>query len=169
VADEVAVGVIGKPFGLRGEVYVLPDPDLAHEFPPGTTYALPDARRLVARASRVHGNRRLVAFDGVDDRDAAEALRGTVLAVPRAELDLDEDAMWTADLIGREVADGDGTVVGVVEGFLDGPAHDYLVIGRPDAGEVLVPLVEALVDLRGDVVVVRAIPGLLDDADDADG
>ncbi len=165
MADEVAVGVIGKPFGLRGEVYVLPDPDFGHDFPPGTRYTTGDGRRLVTRASHAHGNRHLVAFAGVEDRDGAEALRGTVLSLPRVDLTVDDDAMWTADLVGREVRDGHGTRIGTVAGFLDGPAHDYLVIGRPDADEVLVPLVAALVDLSGDAVVVQAIPGLLDDAD----
>jgi 16S rRNA processing protein RimM len=163
VADEVAVGIVGKPFGIRGEVYVTPDPDLGHDFAPGTSYPLTDGRRLIARSSHVHGNRRLVAFRGVDDRDAAEALRGAVLMVPRDALVLDDGARWTTDLHGREVRDPSGTVVGVVGGFLDGPAHDYLVVERRGAEAVLVPLVAALVDLSGEAVVVRAIPGLLDD------
>jgi 16S rRNA processing protein RimM len=162
VADEVVVGAVGKPFGVRGEVYVHPDPDLAHDFPPGTVHVLPGGRRLVVAGSRVHGNRRLVTFESVDDREAAESLRGAVLTLPRDAVELDDEAVWASDLVGREVRDPEGGLLGVVEGFLDGPAHDYLVIARPDAGEALVPLVEALVDLGGEAVVVRTIPGLLD-------
>ncbi len=156
------VGVVGKPFGVSGEVYVRPDPDLEHDFPPGTTYRLPDGEQLVVADSRVHGNRQLVRFEGVEDRTAAEALRGAVLTLPREDVELDEEAVWAADLVGRDVLDPDGGLLGTVEGFLDGPAHDYLVVARPDGGEVLVPLVEELVDLDGPAVVVRAIPGLLD-------
>jgi 16S rRNA processing protein RimM len=161
-SDEVVVGVVGKPFGVHGEVYVRPDPDLDHDFAPRTAYSLTGGRRLHVKASRVHGNRRLVTFEGVADRDAAEALRGTVLTVPRSAVALDDDAAWADDLLGREVRDPEGALLGVVEGFLDGPAHDYLVVARPDAGEALVPLVEDLVDLSGDAVVVRVIPGLLE-------
>ena len=160
--EPIVVGVVGKPFGVSGEVYVRPDPDLEHDFAPGTAYELSDGSRLTVDASRVHGNRQLVLFEGVSDRGGAEALRGTQLCLPRDEVGLDEDAIWAADLVGREVQDSAGAVLGVVEGFLDGPAHDYLVVARPDGGEVLVPMVEELVDLDGPAVMVRTIPGLLD-------
>jgi 16S rRNA processing protein RimM len=167
VADDLIVGVIGKPFGIRGEVYVRADPDLDHDFAPGTTYTLADGRRLVAASTHVHGNRRLLAFEGVADRDEAEALRGAILSVPRDAVALDEEARWAADLVGREVRDPEGALLGTVAGFLDGPAHDYLVLARPGGREALVPLHEDLVDLdagaAGDQVVLRPIPGLLDD------
>jgi 16S rRNA processing protein RimM len=164
--DEIVVGVVGKPFGVRGDVYVRPDPDLDHDFPPGTTYRLTDGRVLSVEDSWIHGNRRILRFAEASDRDAAEALRGTVLTVPRSDLELDEGALWVHDLLGREVYDEGEELIGVVEGVRDGHAHDYLVIARTDGGEVLVPLVADLVDLRGDRVVVRAMPGLVDD--DAD-
>lgn len=163
----VAVGVVGKPFGLHGEVYVHPDVDFDLDFEPGLRCTAarggaPEAMLVVAD-SRVHGGRLLVRFEGVDDRDAAEALRGTVLSLPREQVPLDEDAFWASDLLGREVVDDTGAVVGVVEGTLDGPAHDYLVLARPDGGEVLVPAVADLVDVGEERIVVHAIPGLLDE------
>jgi 16S rRNA processing protein RimM len=164
--DEVVVGVVGKPFGVRGDVYVRPDPDLDHDFPLGTTYRLADGRTITVEVSWVHGNRRLVRFAEASDRDAAEALRGAVLTVPRADVGLPEGAFWVHDLIGREVHDDAGALVGVIEGVLDGHAHDYVVVARTDGGEFLVPLVADLLDVREDAVVVRALPGLLDD--DAD-
>lgn len=159
---DVVVGAIGKPFGLAGAVYVHPDPDIDHDFAPGTTYALEGGRTLTLRSAHEHGNRRTLQFEEVTDRDAAEALRGTVLAVPREAVELDEDAFWSSDLIGRDVVDDSGAVVGIVEGSLDGPAHDYLVVARPDGGEVLIPVVEHLLEVGADQVVVHAIPGLLD-------
>lgn len=163
MADEVIVGVVGKPFGVVGELYVRPDPDIEHAFAPGSVYALPDGGSLTVVRSRLHGTRRLVTFAGVDDREAAEALRGTVLRVPRDEVPLDGDAFWVDDLLGREVVDEAGALVGVVEAVRDGHAHDYLVVARPDGGEVAVPLVADLVEITGDAVVLRAPPGLLDD------
>jgi 16S rRNA processing protein RimM len=102
-------------------------------------------------------------FVGIDTREAVEALRGTVLRVPRDEVPLDPDAFWSDDLLGREVTDDDGSLVGVVEATLDGAAHDYLVIARPDGGEVMVPAVAELVEVGPDRIVVHAVPGLLDD------
>jgi 16S rRNA processing protein RimM len=159
--DHVVVGVVGKPFGLRGEVYVHPDADFGHDFAVGTVYDT-DERALTVAGSHVHAGRQLVHFDGVDDRESAEALRGVRLRLPRDAVGLDEEAFWAADVLGREVVDQAGVLLGVVEGFADGPAHDYLVVARPDGGEVMVPAVADLVRIEDDRVVVVPLPGLFD-------
>jgi 16S rRNA processing protein RimM len=170
--DELVVaGVVGKPFGIRGEVFVFPDPDIADEFAVGNHYPImgtpvigtPDELRVAA--SRDHGGRRIVRFEGVEDRNAAQALRGVVLGVPRSRVWVTEDAVWTADLIGREVVDDSGSCVGIVGGALDGTAHDYLVVIRPNGEELLIPAVVELVDIDVDPIVVHPIPGLLDDGE----
>lgn len=156
------VGVVGRPHGLRGDVHVRPDPDIADEFPPGGRYRADDGRELEVVQSRVHAGRRVVRFGGVEDRDGAEALRGLVLTVARADVRLDEDAVWSDDVVGREAVDDGGRHIGVVGGVADGPAHDYLVIERPAHPPAFVPAVEELVSLERERVVVHAIPGLLD-------
>jgi 16S rRNA processing protein RimM len=165
--DLVVAGAVGKPFGIHGEVYVFPDPDLLIEFAPGTRFTASSRKlgdiELRVISSRVHRARRLVRFDGVVDRDAAEALRDTVLLMPRSRARLPEDALWTADVLGREVVDDAGALVGVVERALDGAAHDYLVLARPDGGELLIPAVAELIDIDADPIVLHAIPGLLGD------
>jgi 16S rRNA processing protein RimM len=166
-ADRVVVGAVGKPFGVRGDVYVHPDPDLDHDFPAGQVYET-DRGTLRCAASRLHSGRRVVRFEQASDREAAEALRGTVLTVPRDEVPLEEGAFWVSDLEGAEVVDPNGDVVGVVEAVQDGLAHDLLVVARPDGGEVLIPVVDEFVEVTEDGIVVRPIPGLLDlsEADD---
>lgn len=171
----MVVGAIAKAFGLHGEVFVHPDPDLAEPFNPGRRYrAVPpgpggETRTLTVAASRLHGGRQLVRFKGVADRAGAEALRGVVLTVPREEFELDEDEFWTADLLGAEVVADDGTTIGVLEGTLDGSAHDYLVVARPDGGELLIPAVEDLVDVTPGRIVVHPIPGLVDAGEEGGG
>lgn len=165
--DLVVAGAVGKPFGMHGEVYVFADPDLGVEFTPGALFSAGEGswKGLVLRvaSSRVHRARCLVRFDGVTDRDAAEALRGTVLLMPRSRVTLPDDALWTEELLGREVVDDGGALVGVVERALDGAAHDYLVVARPGGGELLIPAVAELVDVDVDPIVLHAIPGLLED------
>jgi 16S rRNA processing protein RimM len=162
--DFVVAGAVGKPFGIHGEVYVFVDPDLEVDLTPGSEF-LTSAQDLPLRvaSSRVQGARCLVRFEGVEDRDAAEALRGAVLCIPRAQVTLEADAVWTADLLGREVVDDDGALVGVVEGALDGTAHDYLVVARPDGGELLIPAVTEFLDVDEDPIVLHTIPGLVSD------
>jgi 16S rRNA processing protein RimM len=166
--DDVVVGVIGKPHGLNGDVYVRPDPDVGDEFPPGSTYQVTPADRshpetLTVVSSHLHSGRRVVRFEGITDRDTAAAVRGLVLTIPRGEAQLEEGAFWAADLLGREVVDEDGTLLGVIEGVRDGHAHDYLLLARTDGGEVLLPAVDDLLDITADRVVVRVIPGLLEE------
>ena len=158
---QVIVGVVGKPFGVAGACYVRPDPDVAHDFEPGTAYTTAAGELRVA-GRHDHGNRLILTFEGVTSRDAAEGLRGVVLSADRDDVALDEDAWWAEDVVGSEVVDADGAVVGVVEGLADGPAHDYLVVARPDAGSVLVPAVAELVRIEAGRVVVTPVPGLLD-------
>jgi 16S rRNA processing protein RimM len=165
----VVVGIVGKPFGVCGEVFVFPDPDIADRFGVGDRYPIMSKSdtggrpgELRVAGSREHGGRRIVRFEGVEDRNAAEALRGVVLGVPRSRVWVAEDAVWTADLIGREVVDDDGALVGVVDGALDGTAHDYLVVARPDGGELLIPAVVELLDVDVDPIVLHPIPGLFD-------
>lgn len=159
---DVTVGVVGKPLGLGGEVYVHPDRDLAEVFPPGRTYRAGD-RRLTVADSRVHGNRRVVRFDGVTGREAAEELRGLTLALAREQVTLEDDALWADDLLGRPVRTPGGGQVGTIAGVTDGTAHDYLVVALPDGREVLVPAVDDLVEIAEDHVLVEPLPGLLGD------
>lgn len=167
IAPRVIVGVIGKALGLRGEVFVRPDPDLMHEFSPGDTFVVEGGRELEVASSRLHSGRLVIRFAGVETREQGEELRGLVLEVARADIALDEDAFWNDELLGREVVDQQGELVGVLEATMDGAAHDYLVVARPDGAEVLIPAVAELVDVQPDRIVVTAIPGLLD-VDDPD-
>ena len=111
-------------------------------------------RPLSLVAVRAGGGGAIARFAGVDNRDAAEALRGQALAVPRSELPpLEPGEYYHADLIGLpcESASGDplGTVV-AVENF---GAGDLLEIERPDGKRALIPFKHGIADLRDDRIV----------------
>lgn len=160
MARRVALGTVGKPHGLAGDVYVWLDADLSEALVEGLTCDV-GARTLDVAQVRRHRGRPLVRFAGVDTRDTAETLRGLAIEVDRDRLDDVDDLVWAEDLLGRDVVDADGLPVGVVDGLLDGAAHDFLVVARPDGGELLVPVVDELVDLS-EPVVIHGPPGLID-------
>jgi 16S rRNA processing protein RimM len=161
--DLVAFGLVGKPHGLRGEVYVLVDPDFDEPLRPGRRVRTDRARELDVTGTRLQAGRLVATFSDVRSREDAEALRGARLLLPRRELESgDADAYWAEDLVGSEVVTDDGDVVGVLEAVADGPAHDYLVVARPDGGELLIPAVEEFVEIREGQVVLHPIQGLLD-------
>lgn len=162
----VVVGRIGPAHGVRGAVVVQPFTDAPDErFAPGAVL-LTGAAPLTVTSSHWHGNRLLVQFDGVEDRDAAQRLRGTDLHVPassRPALD-DPDDFYDTDLIGLSVSMVDGRSLGPVRDVIHSPAADYLVV-EVDGQERLVPFVAAVVptvDVAGGRVVIDPPEGLLD-------
>jgi 16S rRNA processing protein RimM len=75
-----------------------------------------------------------VALEGVDDRDAAEALRDAELTLPRASLPATgEREYYRDDLLGFEVINAEGVTLGAVRYFVDAPANDVMVVGAVDA------------------------------------
>ncbi len=161
----VVVGRIGRAHGIRGEVSVEPRTDEPERrFAPGSS-VLAGSRTLTIVTARHHSGRLLVRFQGVDDRTAAEGLRGTRLEV---EIDPDvlpedPDEFYDHQLEGLEVR-RDGEAVGTVAEVVHLPAQDLLLV-RIDDREVYVPFVTEIVpvvDVRGGFVEVVDVPGLLD-------
>ena len=105
----------------------------------------------------------LVALQGVSDRTAAEALRGSRLLARREDLPpTGEGEWWIADLVGLRVVAEDGAELGVLEEVLKLPANDVLVV-RGGAGEILVPLLEGVVlSVAAGTMTIAVPPGLLD-------
>lgn len=121
-----------KAHGLKGDVVVKLLTDRHERVSPGAEL---HTRRgwLEVVASQPYQSGFLVSFAGVVDREAAEALRGTVLSAPPLD---DHDTLWVHDLIGADVVGVDGTGYGPVVAVEANPASDLLVLG--DGG--LVPL-----------------------------
>ena len=169
---EVVVGVVGRPHGVRGEVTVEPrtdEPD--RRFAAGQELRTEDASRPLTVASmRRHDGRLLVRFEGLENRTAAESVRGVRLV---ADVDADERPAEPAEfydrqLVGLQVRTPNGDAVGEVIAVLHPPGQDLLEI-RTAAGVRLVPFVTALVpevDLDSRVLTVADITGLLTEADD---
>jgi len=126
------VGRIVKPHGLRGEVVVELFTNRDERLRPGTSLETAEGA-LVVRKSMPHQHRWIVKFAGVNDRNAAEAVRGRVLLAEPLE---DPDALWVHELIGSEVRDLADVVVGTVVSVVANPAGDLLELD----GGALVPL-----------------------------
>lgn len=168
----VAVGRVGKAHGIRGDAFVEPWTDAPDErFSPGARLSTEPADRgpLTVESARQHSGKLVVHFAGVDDRNAIEALRGTVLLVPasaRPPIE-DPDEFYDTDLIGLNVRTVDGQALGPVTDVLHSPAGSLLAIAlTAEAGrEVLVPFRTEFVptvDLAAGIAEVDPPDGLLD-------
>jgi 16S rRNA processing protein RimM len=160
----VVVGKVTKAHGLHGEVTVLPLTDNPDRFAPGGVVYLEDGRALSIRDSRDNGARLLVTFQGVADRTAAEALRGSMLVVPESDLpELPEGTYWPHQLEGCEVVTASGRSLGTIADVVANRANDIWITAGPDGEEILVPAIRqviAEVDIAGKRVLVHEVPGI---------
>lgn len=146
----VVVGRIGRPHGIRGEVTieVLTD-DPEARFAPGSVLQTDpeDVGPLTVSSTRHSGRISLVLFEGITDRNEAEALRDTLLRVDIDDLPpLDHvDDFYDHELIGLVAKHTDGSELGTVRGVLHAPAAPVLEISRAGGGLELVPFVSAIV------------------------
>lgn len=168
----VVVGRIGRPHGIRGEVTVETRTDEPDErFAPGAVLSVDGpVHELTVDRTHWHSGRLLVTFQDVADRNQAEALRGLLLHVERAEDERPDDPeeFYDSSLVGCEVSLVDGAPVGVVTEVVHLPAQDLLAIRTPDDRDVLVPFVSAMVpevDPAGRRIVIDPPPGLLEEVD----
>jgi 16S rRNA processing protein RimM len=160
------VGRIVKAHGIRGEVVVEAVTNRPERFTPGAVLYAGERALPVRRASpqggpdpagRMTRARWIVSFEGVDDRNGAERLRDAVLTGDPLDRAGDADELWVHELVGSELLDPAGRVLGRVTAVEANPASDLLVL---DSG-ALVPMV-FVVEAAAGRVVVDPPAGLLD-------
>ncbi|WP_394691515.1 ribosome maturation factor RimM [Hoeflea sp.] len=172
LANPILIGVVGAAQGIRGEVRVKPfteDPMAIAEY--GALYT-EDGRRFEVLDHRLAKTIVVVRFRGINDRNAAEALKGLNLYIDRSSLDdedLEEGEYFHADLEGLEAWDSDGQFWGEVSGVLDFGGGDLLELREDGKKPVVIPFTLAAVphvDLEaGRILVDPVAAGLIDTVD----
>ena len=120
--DLLEVGRIGRAHGVKGDVFVHLSSDRTERVAVGSRLFAQGRWLTIVTSSRTTDRWR-VHFEGIDDRNAAEALTGaTVSAAP---ID-DPDVLWIHQLIGATVVEIDGTDRGRCTAVIDNPAADLL-------------------------------------------
>ena len=159
-ADAVEVARVLDAWGIKGWIRVQPyakDPQALFSsrrwflLPPdapgvrASTAALPPLLRVIE--AREHGDAVVASVHDIQDRSAAEALRGARIFVSRGSFPTaGDDEFYWVDLIGLAVVNRDGARLGEVAGLLDNGAHSVLQVRDGDAAERLIPFVAAYVD-----------------------
>ncbi len=162
---QLVVGRIGRAHGVLGEATIevqTDDPDI--RFQVGNKLTLDDGRELTIRSSRWHNQILLLAFDGVADRNQIEELRDQLIS---SDVDLGSLAPGEyhfQQLIGCEVFQQSGELIGTVDEILKSPGQDLLSVSRA-AGRVLIPMVKQIIieiDVLAKKIIVNPPEGLLD-------
>lgn len=163
-ADAVEVGRIHDAWGIKGWFKIIPYSAWPEAlFSCRRWYLLPAERGgknpfdgpvcLPIAQVRTHGDAVVASARGVDERNAAEALKGARIFVPRASFPtLPEGEYYWVDLIGLHVVNREGVALGTVTGLMEtGPQQVLVLADAPAEGsakprERLIPFVGAFVD-----------------------
>jgi 16S rRNA processing protein RimM len=150
----IALAAIAGAHGVRGELRLKLFSDSGeslsrHEW----LYLGGVERRLLS--IRDSGKTAIARFDGVNDRSAAEALRGSLVEVDRSALPpLEEGEYYHADLIGLSAIDREGSVLGTVAAVENYGAGDLLEIALQDGRSSLIPFRPGVAELQGGRIVL---------------
>src|SRR5215218_8965997 len=161
MSELLLIGRVARAHGNKGQVIVNPDTDFPGDrFATGNVLVVEQGGQQVERrigSVRFQQGRPILALDGVETMNDAEALAGAELKVPAADLaPLPPQTYYRHDLVGCEVTTTGGQVVGNVidvEGTLE---RSLLVVGST-RGEVMIPMIDGIivtVDFGGRLNVV---------------
>ena len=160
MARDVLLGAVIGAQGLKGEVKVktfTQSPDKLGAYGPLHTK---DGKSFHVTSVREAKDGAVVALEGVYDRNAAEALKGAELFVPRSALPLeDADEFYHADLVGLRAEDTEGRAMGTVRALHNFGAGDVIELVRDDGDEVFLPFTREVareIDIEGGRIVIAA-------------
>ena len=159
----ISVGTIVNAHGIRGEVKLNPvgfDPEFLAEF---DRFIIGGKETEVLHA-RVHKSVVLLTLPGVEDMDAALALKGREVKIYRDDVELPEGEYFDDELVGCTVLDdATGEEVGKVNRVLTYPAHKVYEV-RGEKGEYLIPAVPEVfikgVDMEANTIRAYMMKGL---------
>ncbi len=166
--ERVVVATVRRAHGIHGEVLIEPLSDVPARFAPGSELELAGAgepRSARIESCRPHADGLLLKLAGCEDRDAAEALRGAALAVPRqAAPAAPAGSYYHFQLLGCRCHDARAGELGLVVGLVEDGGGTILEIEGP-AGRLLVPFAAAYlaaVDVEARRIELELPAGLVD-------
>ena len=171
--DRIAVGVIRKAHGVRGEASVEPWTDSPDRFETLAQVILvsPDettTREVAVEAMRIHAGRVLLKLSGIDTPEDVQLLHNWTVEIPEDQArELEEDEYFLHDLAGLTLVDSEGRERGIVVEAYEGGGGVLLNVRRSDGREFEVPFAADLcteIDLAAKRMVV-ALPEGIDDLD----
>ena len=149
----IALAAVAGAHGVKGELRLKLFSDSVDSLSRHNKLYVGGAeRRLVAIRD---GKTPVARFEGIDDRAAAEAARGSLVEVDRSALPpLEPGEYYHADLIGLPAVDESGTGIGTVVAVENYGAGDLLEIEAADGKRSLIPFRAGIADLGDDRIVV---------------
>ena len=150
----VALAAVAGAHGIKGEVRLKLFSDSVDSLARHPRLFVA-GRELAVQSVKGGPKMAIARFEGIADRSAAEALRGSLVEVDRDALPpLEEGEFYHADVISLPCVDGDGAPVGTVVAVENFGAGDLLEIEKPDGKRTLIPFRAPIAVLEADRVIV---------------
>lgn len=140
------MGRLGAPFGVKGWIRVLADTEHPDSLAQFAVWHLQNQHGqwsiYKVEKTELHANGLVVKLQGIEDRDAAFALKNQVIAVDRTEFQpANPNEFYWADLIGLHVFNQQNEALGIVDSLFETGANDVLVVKDTDGQTRLLPFV----------------------------
>lgn len=163
------VGIIVNTHGVKGEVKVMPLTDDPQRFEILKWVYLDTPQGL--KKVNITGVKYLkgmvlMKLQGIENMNAAELLKNTVLKVDRSNaVKLPEDSYFICDLISSEVYDIDGTLLGALADIIKTGSNDVYVVKSPGKNDLLIPALKSVVtqiSIKDKKITVKLPEGLVE-------
>lgn len=164
--DRIRIGQVVNVVGLKGELKVYHYSDYKERFEELAQIYLGNTQYKIAG---VRYNKEIVILKlaGIDDRTEAEKHKGEDVYIDKADVrELPEDTYYIFDLIGLNVIDEGGEVIGTLCDVIQNSAQDLYEIERENKDKFLIPAVEEFIlkiDMKSRTMTVRLIEGLFEE------
>ena len=162
----IALGVLGKPYKLLGELHFFP-------YNINSEISLKDMNVLIGKNENNINNMyiedfisisNIIKFKNVDSKELASSLCRDKLFIYRKQmLELPNDEYYLVDLIGCMVIGSKKEKIGIVKDVISFPANDVIVL-EENKKEYLIPLIDDIIkfiDIKNKKIEIIVIPGLL--------
>lgn len=157
----IEAGRIVNTHGVQGEVKIEVWLDSPKFFKSFKRLYTAGSQELKVLSARTHKDFVIAKLEGVEDVNAAMALKNKVVSIRRADAALPHGAFFLQDILGARVVDEDGNEIGVLEDVMETPASNiYVVKGET---EHLIPAVPEFIkktDAEAGIITVHLIEGM---------
>ena len=144
--NQIVIGKIVAPHGVRGDIRILPLTEKPEQFLDLDYLLLSDGRKLTIKSARFHKRMVLVSTEEVHNMNEAELLRDKEVLINAEDLpELEEGKFYVADLIGLPVYDEQGEQLGTFKDSLSTGSNDVYVIAVPGKKDILLPALKLYV------------------------
>jgi len=171
------VGIIGKPHGLRGEVILKFVTDYPYSIEKGTIFYIDEEKSKFLEVESIRSidlnikKGAIIKFNGVNDRDSAERIRGfNLFREDNGSPVLQQEEFWVDDLIGCSVYVNNNLYIGEVKDIISNIANDNILIKKGPGSiaipgvkenEFFIPLIDDYidsVDIEEKKIILKKVP-----------